>query len=258
MSTIWSAGRYESVAERITPIAEEVVVAVGRRLALPDRTVVDLACGTGSAAMAAARRGARVTGIDFTSDLIDIGQTKARAAGVTVDWHTGDAADTGLPDAFADAVVSNMGIIFVDPARQVTELARLTKPTGALGFSSWVRDSTNPLYDPIVAVLGTPPARDFTPDQWGDQEITTDRLAPDFQDIEFTPGVLTWRFDSRASALSFVTKESPMHVDVMGRSDPVQRQALVAAFDDALTARTDADGAVSFDASYVVVTAIRR
>ena len=38
---------------------------------------------------------------------------KAEAAGVAVNWMTGDAADTGLPDGSFDAVVSNMGVIFV-------------------------------------------------------------------------------------------------------------------------------------------------
>jgi SAM-dependent methyltransferase len=257
-SSIWAAGRYESVAERIASIADTVVAAVDSRRPLSEAAVVDLACGTGSAALAAARLGARVTAVDITTDLLEIGESKARAAGLTVDWRTGDAADTGLPDATADAVVSNMGIIFVEPQRQVTELARLLKPGGILGFSSWVRDTVNPLFDPIVAVLGTPPARGFTPDQWGDTDIATDRLATQFDAVEFAPGKLTWRFDSHAGALSFVTQESPMHVDIMARAEPAQRDALRSAFSDALAAQADDGGGVSFDASYVVVTAIRR
>lgn len=257
-SSLWSAGRYESVSEHIAAVAARVVAITDSRSPLRAATVVDLACGTGSAAIAAARLGAQVTGVDITADLIAQARAKAEAAGVSVTWRTGDAADTGLPDAAADAVISNMGIIFVDPERQVAELARILKPAGVLGFSSWVRDTVNPFFDPIMAVLGKPPARGFSPDQWGDAEIAADRLAADFGAIEFTPGTLTWRFDSHASALSFVTEESPMHVDVMSRAEPAQREALRAAFGEALAAHADADGRVSFDASYVVVTALRR
>jgi SAM-dependent methyltransferase len=257
-SSIWSAGRYESVAEHIATVAARVVAITDSRSPLRGATVVDLACGTGRAALAAAQLGAQVTGVDITADLIDQGAVKADAAGVAVTWRTADAADTGLPDASADAVISNMGIIFVEPQRQVTELARLLKPGGVLGFSSWVRDTVNPFFDPVVTVLGKPPARGFSPDQWGDAEIATDRLATQFDALEFTPGALTWRFDSHPSAMSFVTQESPMHVDVMGRAEPAQREALRSAFGEALAAHTDADGGISFDASYVVVTAVRR
>ena len=152
--TIWSAGRYEAVADRIAPIAAEVVAAVERRA--PIRDVADLACGTGTAALAAAAAGARVTAVDVTPELIAIGEEKAARSGHAVTWVTADAADTGLPEGSFDAVVSNMGIIFVEPATQVAEIARLLKPRGVLGFSSWVRDPENPFFSPIVAVLGPP------------------------------------------------------------------------------------------------------
>jgi len=257
-SSLWSSGRYEAVAEQISAIAAEVVAAAGRRRALREAAVVDLACGTGSAALSAARLGAHVTALDITADLTEIGARTAQAEGLTIDWRTGDAADTGLPAGVFDAAVSNMGIIFVEPQRQIAELARLVKTTGVLAFSSWVRDTVNPLFDPIVKVLGAPSTSGFRPDQWGQRDITTQRLSADFADIGFSPGVLTWRFASHASAMTFVTQESPMHVDIYGRVDPAQREALTAAFDAALAEHLDRAGTVSFDASYVVVTAIRR
>jgi SAM-dependent methyltransferase len=70
--TIWSAGRYESVGERIAPIAAEVVDAADRRAPVRDAALLDLACGTGNAALAAATRGARVTAVDITPELITI------------------------------------------------------------------------------------------------------------------------------------------------------------------------------------------
>lgn len=254
--TIWSAGRYEAVGERIAPIATEVVAAANRRGAFHD--VVDLACGTGNVALVAAAAGARVTAVDVTPELIAIGAQKADRAGRSITWVTADAADTGLPGGSFDAVVSNMGIIFVEPAKQVAEIARLLKPQGVLGFSSWVLDSGNPFFSPIVAVLGTPPPSAYTPDQWGDTAIVTDRLSADFDAIEIEQRAHTWRLGTLEEAVRFIARESPMHVSVIEGIDSEKRQRLLAAFEETLDAHVGGDGVVSYDAPYVVVTALRR
>lgn len=257
MSTLWAAGRYESVAERIAEIAVQTVAAADGHTPIRGRSVLDLACGTGSAAIEAAARGATVTGVDVTAELLEQADAKARAGGHAVTWVATDAAATGLPDTAFDTVVSNMGIIFVDPERQVGEIARVLKPGGVLAFSSWARDDHNPFYDPILAVLGAPPATGFSPDQWGDPDICSQRLAADFTDVDVQRGRFTWRFESLEAALRFLTDESPMHVSVFARVEGTQRDRLLDAFRDALTPHARDDG-VRFEAPYVVVTAARR
>jgi ubiquinone/menaquinone biosynthesis C-methylase UbiE len=256
--TIWSSGRYETVAEFIAPIAAQVMAAVDRRAPVRDATVVDLACGTGSAALAADALGAHVTAVDITPELVDIGRKKALAAGRSIAWVAADASDTGLPAQSFDAAVSNMGIIFVEPTRQVAEFGRLLKPGGALGFSAWVPDPGNPFFGPIVAVLGPPPAAGYSPDQWGEPELIMARLSADFDDVEVEHGLHTWQFASLHTAHHFVTQESPMHVSVLGNVDTARRGQLMAAFEAALGDHLDDNGGVSFDAPYVVVTARRR
>jgi SAM-dependent methyltransferase len=256
-NSLWSGGRYESVAEHIETIARQTVEAADRRRPLDGAALVDLACGTGNATLAAAAHGALVTGVDVTPELIDVGRQKAIDTGHAVQWVTADAADTGLPEHSFDVAVSNMGIIFVDPDRQATELGRLLKRTGVLAFSSWRRDVRNPFFDPIVAVLGAPPSRGFSPDQWGDPAIVERRLAADFAEVDITEGTLTWTFASVDAALRFLVEESPMHVDVFGRLDDDQHSRLTSAFRDAFADHADSDG-VHVDASYVVVTANRR
>ncbi|BBX17905.1 SAM-dependent methyltransferase [Mycolicibacterium duvalii] len=251
--TIWSAGRYDAVGDRIAPIAEQVVDATARRRPLRDAAVVDLACGTGSAALAAAGQGAKVTGVDYTAELLTIAEQRPGADAVT--WRVGDASDTGLPAAAFDAVVSNMGIIFVDPAAQVREITRLLAPTGVLAFSAWTRDTSNPLFDPVVAVLGPPAASGFSPDQWGDADTLTDRLAPHFDDIDIRRGRHSWEFASMAAALHFLRAESPVHVETFRRASDGQRDELAAAFETALGPHVDGTGAVTFGAPYVVVSA---
>lgn len=103
--TAWSVGRYEAVARHIAPIAAQVVDAAAPA---PESTLVDLACGTGSAALVAAGRGVEVTGVDITAELLALAAGKA--GGSDVAWVTAGASATGLSDAGFDTVVSNMGI----------------------------------------------------------------------------------------------------------------------------------------------------
>lgn len=253
--SIWSAGRYEAVAQRIAPISSQLVEIVDRLRPLDGAALVDLACGTGNAALAAVAAGAQVTGVDLTAELLAIAAKKP--GGDAVHWVTADASATGLPDAGFDAVLSNMGIIFVEPVSQVAEIARLLRPGGFLGFSTWVRDADNPFYNPIIDVLGRPPAADYTPDQWGEPDIVTTRLTDDFDEIFIENGKHTWQFESLQHAIRFVTDESPMHVDVLARSDDATRARLTEAFTAAFDRYTTADG-VAFDASYAVIAARRR
>lgn len=221
--------------------------------------MVDLACGTGNAALAAAATGARVTAVDITPELVAIGAEKAKRAGHTVTWLTGDAADTGLPGGSFDAAVSNMGIIFVEPALQLAEIARLLKPAGVLGFSSWVREPGNPFYRPVVEVLGQPEPTAFSPDQWGESDTIRGRLAAEFDDVVVESGVHTWQLGPLEHAMGWVVGESPIHVSIFaGLEDDDVRERLRAAFEGEFRRCLDSDGNVTYDAPYVVVTAMRR
>jgi len=88
--------------------------------------------------------------------------------------------------------------------------------------------------------------------------MITARLSTDFDDVEIEPAVHTWQFASLDAAMRFLTNESPMHVSVLGNVDQAQHDRLVTAFETAMRAHADADGHVSFDSPYVVVTARRR
>ncbi len=125
-----------------------------------------------------------MTAVDLTPELIAIGAQKAEKAGHSITWVTADAADTGLAGGSFDAAVSNMGTVFVEPTRVVAEIARLLRSGGVFGFSSWVRDPDNPFFSPIVAVLGPPPSSGYSPDQWGEADTVTERLAADFDVVE--------------------------------------------------------------------------
>jgi hypothetical protein len=129
---------------------------------------------------------------------------------------------------------------------------------GAAGFSAWSHGRDNPFFGPIVDVLGAPPASAHSPVQWGDPATINSRLSADFDDIHVESGVLTWRFESLEGAVTFVTRESPTHVDVFRRVRGPLHDRLVTAFEEAFARYLDPSEAVSFDAPYVVVTARHR
>src|SRR5437588_3241039 len=118
-----------------TPAAARLVKHAGIR---PGVTVLDVACGTGVVAITAARRGARVTGLDLTPELLEKARENSRTAGVDVDWREGDVEKLPFENAVFDAVLSQFGHIFAPrPNVAVAEMLRVLKPGGTIAFSTW-------------------------------------------------------------------------------------------------------------------------
>ncbi len=111
--------------------------------ALPDvtgRDVVELGCGTAYLSAWLARRGARPVGVDVTPAQLATARELQREHDLEFPLVEADAAETGLPHASCDLVVSEYGAsIWVDPYRWVPEAARLLRPGGDLIF---LRSST--------------------------------------------------------------------------------------------------------------------
>lgn len=103
-------------------------------------TVADIACGTGDLSEAFARRSpaARVIGIDFTPEMLEIARFKRDRKpdsfnGTPIEYQQGDAMALELDDGSADVLSIAFGIRNVQvPARAITEFARVLKPGGRL------------------------------------------------------------------------------------------------------------------------------
>jgi SAM-dependent methyltransferase len=131
----WGLGEYERTAERLLPTAEVLVDAVAPT---PGEVLVDVGCGTGRAALIAAARGARVTGVDPAPRLLEVARAEAADRGLDAAFVQGDAASLPLADGHADVVVSAFGVIFApDPSAAAAELARVTAPAGRIALSAW-------------------------------------------------------------------------------------------------------------------------
>lgn len=136
MSTFdWGVGRYEDTAAQLEPAARVVVERAAPRAG---EHVVDVGCGTGNAALLAAERGARVTGVDPAARLREVASQRAAARGLEARFVDGEAAALPIEDGDADLVLSVFGVIFAsDPRAAAAEMARVTGAQGRIVLSAW-------------------------------------------------------------------------------------------------------------------------
>ncbi|HEY8258684.1 MAG TPA: methyltransferase domain-containing protein [Gemmatimonadales bacterium] len=126
-------------------------VAEAARIHPGDR-VLDVACGTGVLARAAARRaapGGSVTGLDLANGMLAI----AARLSPDITWRQGSANDLPFPDRTFDAVVSQFGLMFFpDPAGALREMMRVLVPGGRLAVAVWGSLADTPAYAAEVAL----------------------------------------------------------------------------------------------------------
>src|SRR5215210_1039092 len=96
---MWSSGDWPQIAKTIQPVADALIERAGVR---DGQDLLDVGTGSGNVAVPAAGRGARVTGADITPELMQLGRDRAAAAGVSVEWVEGDAAELPFPDESFD------------------------------------------------------------------------------------------------------------------------------------------------------------
>jgi SAM-dependent methyltransferase len=149
--------------------------------------VLDVACGTGVVAVTAARRGASVTGLDLTPALLDVARDNAQIAGVSVDWHEGDAESLPFPADSFDVVVSQFGHMFAPrPDVTVGEMLRVLMPGGTIAFSTWPPELfVGRLFAVTSKYMPPPPAGVAPPPLWGDPNVVRDRLGDRVRDLRF-------------------------------------------------------------------------
>jgi len=133
---MWASGSYRTVVEDVVEplggiLVETVDIQRGQR-------VLDVAAGTGSSAIPAARRGAEVIATDLTPELLDVGRAAAAAEGLELTWETADAEALSYADAEFDVVISAIGVMFAPHHQQAAdELVRVCRPGGTIGVLSW-------------------------------------------------------------------------------------------------------------------------
>lgn len=253
---VWGAGDYDAVVARLLPAGERLVDRLAVRAG--DR-VLDVACGTGNATLPAARRGARVTGIDITPGLLRVAEAKARAEGLEVDWVEGDAMALPSPDGSFDVVLSTFGCMFApDHERTAAELVRVLRPGGRLGVAAWSpTGAIGGMFRTIARHMPPPPPWARPAVTWGDPEHARELFAPLGVGVDLAVETVSFRFESsEADMTEFAARFGPLVMarallEPQGRWDALLRD-LIAFEDDASSQHADGWG---YDAEYLVITA---
>jgi SAM-dependent methyltransferase len=198
----WASGDYAAVGARLLPTAEALCEAVDLRAG---ERVLDVACGNGNAALAAARRFGDVVGVDYVPALLDRARQRADAEGLDVSFKEADAEALPFPDDSFDVVLSTCGAMFApDQEQTAAELLRVCRPGGRIGMVNWTPDSyVGELFRTIGRFVPPPPGL-RPPVLWGD----LDRLRELFGDkvtIEAPRRDFRWRFRSPEHQVEFFT-----------------------------------------------------
>jgi SAM-dependent methyltransferase len=181
----WAAGDFPEVARRqLWDVGPRIVAAVG---VVPGDDVLDVACGTGNAAIRAAQAGGRVTGVDLTPELFDAGRREAAQAGVELDWVEGDAEELRFADGSFDVVLSTFGCMFAPRhAVAAAELVRILRPGGRLGVTAWTPEGgMGTFFKTVGAFMPPPPPVAQPPLLWGSEDHVRKLFAGTGLDLDF-------------------------------------------------------------------------
>ncbi len=156
----------------------------------PAQKVLDVACGTGVVAVTAARRGAKVSGLDLSPVLIERARKNASIAEVDIDFVEGDAEALPYPDASLDVVLSQFGHMFAPrPDVALQEMLRVLKVGGRIAFSTWPPELfTGRQFEFIARYLPPPPPgaeQPAPPGLWGEPTVIRERLGGLVSDLLF-------------------------------------------------------------------------
>ena len=172
----WSSGDYHMIGTQIQIVSELMIEALDVH---SNERVLDVATGSGNAALAAARRGCDVIGVDYVPSLLARARRRADAEGLPAEFVEGDAEALPFRDGRFDVVSSVFGAMFApDQERTASELARVCRPGGRIGLVAHTPDGFIGQLFKTVARHVPPPAGVRSPIQWG----TEDRLRELFED----------------------------------------------------------------------------
>ncbi len=167
---MWALGDYPAVATQIiAELGPTLVAAAGVR---PGHSVLDVAAGSGNAAIPAALAGADVMATDLCPDLLEVGEVAAREAGVTLRWKEADAENMPCADSAYDITLSCVGVMFA-PHHQAAadELLRVTRSGGTIALISWTPEGfIGQMFATMKPYAPPPPPGASPPPLWGSEE----------------------------------------------------------------------------------------
>jgi ubiquinone/menaquinone biosynthesis C-methylase UbiE len=182
--TTWGLGDYPAVVTDL--VAELGGVLVDACGIGPGQRVLDVAAGTGNAAIPAARAGAEVVATDLTPGLLDVGRLATGNTKLAIEWREADAEALPFGDAEFDRVLSCLGVMFA-PHHQAgaDELVRVCRPGGTIGLLSWTPTGfIGQMFATMKPYVPPPPPGAQPPPLWGSAEHVRELLGDRVEDVQ--------------------------------------------------------------------------
>jgi SAM-dependent methyltransferase len=254
----WASGDFAVVASRIVLVAEHLCDTADLHAGW---RVLDVATGSGNAAIAAARHGCTAVGVDYVPALLESGRRRAEAEGLAVELLEGDAEALPFPDGSFDAVTSVFGAMFApDHAQAAAELLRVCRQGGTIALASWTPDGFIGELFRTVAAHVPPPAGVPSPMLWGTESHLRDLFGDAIVSLEVEERTFTFRFESAEEFVDFFRRWYGPTLKAFAALEGSARDALE---DDlvALARRYDrlgGGGAIAIPATYTEAVAVTR
>ncbi|MFF5187426.1 class I SAM-dependent methyltransferase [Streptomyces sp. NPDC000345] len=254
---MWALGDYSVVATEVVPDLGPVLVRESG--VQPGSRVLDVAAGTGNAAVPAALAGADVVAVDLTPELLEAGRRLAAEQGTELEWREGDAEALPFPDADFDTVVSCVGVMFAPHhQRAADELVRVCRPGGSIGLINWTPEGfIGQMFTAMRPYAPPPPPGAQPAPLWGDESHVRSLFGDRVTGLNARRRMLRVDRFSRPEDFREFFKSSYGPTVAVYRAiadDPGKVTALDTALTD-LAARHLADGAMEWE--YLLVTADR-
>jgi SAM-dependent methyltransferase len=177
--------------KHFTPLETFTTASAGRLVRsagiAPGMRVLDAGCGTGVAAVTAARSGAIVKGADLTPELLVRARENAQIANVNVEWFEADVELLPFADGEFDAVLSQFAHMFAPrPEIAIREMLRVLRPGGTIAFSTWPPELLVGRTMMLAArYMPPPPPGVSSPMLWGDPNFVQQQLGRSVDNIVF-------------------------------------------------------------------------
>jgi SAM-dependent methyltransferase len=220
----WSSGDYAVIGTTLQIVGESLCEALDLRAG---QRVLDVAAGNGNATLAAARRWCDVVSTDYVDALLERGQARARAEGLTVRFEQADAENLQFENASFDVVLSTFGVMFTpNQEKAAAELTRVCKPGGKIGLANWTPGS---VVGEMFKLMGRyiPPAPGVKPPSfWGTDGRLRDLFGGHIESLEASRRNFMFRYRSPRHWLdTFRTYYGPMH-KAFGALDAAKQESL--------------------------------
>lgn len=264
---LWEKGDFTQIAETMRESGESLVNKLGLNKNLH---VLDLGCGDGTTAIPEARLGAQVLGVDIAANLVEAGNARAKAEGLTnCTFQEGDASDLHeLKDGSFDLVVTIFGAMFAPkPFDVAKEMVRVTRPGGKIVMGNWIPGDPT-LVAQILKVSSAytpPPPEGFvSPMLWGVEANVTERFVNAGiakENITFARDQFTFKTD--CTPAEFVNVFKRYYGPTMNAFEAAEKNGKANELQNELEAlfasqnQSTATGKTSITATFLKVTVLR-